>query len=125
MTNSSEDESFTDETPAQEESAKGRPAGKNDSTERFRHTAQDISDDKIRIAQMRLDALKETEERKLANKRSKPSRAKAAVEETAIPKAPKKVVMRDESPPSPKLPIGNRRQALYDSWFPSSPRTRY
>ena len=123
----SEEEIFTIDTSVPEENKKGRPAGKTESTKRTRRTAQEISDDKIRIVQMRLDALRETEERKLVNKKShsKPSRAKPAVEETAIPKAPKKVVMRDESPPSPKLPIGQRRQSLYDSWFPSSPRTRY
>ena len=47
---------------------RGRPVGKTDSTQRTRRTAQEISDDKIRIAQMKLDALKETEERKLAAK---------------------------------------------------------
>ena len=108
------------------ENKRGRPAGKSDSTKRFRRTAQEISDDKIRIVQMRLDALRETEERKLVNKKSRPSRAKAVVEEAAIAKAPKKEVIRDESPPSPKrLPLGSRRQALYDSWFTSGPRTRY
>ena len=128
----SEEESSIDETPADipEENKKGRPAGKTDSTKRFRRTAQEISDDKIHVAQMRLDALREAEEKKLANKksRSKPSRAKAVVEEAAIPTAPKKkAAPRDESPPlSPKhLPTVKRKQALYDSWFPSSPRTRY
>ena len=48
---------------------RGRPVGKTDSTQRTRRTAQEISDDKIRIAQMKLDALKETEERKLAAKK--------------------------------------------------------
>ena len=42
---------------------RGRPQGKADSTQRTRRTAQEISDDKIRIAQMKLDALKETEEK--------------------------------------------------------------
>ena len=125
MSNSSEEESCTDETPDPEESTRGRPAGKIDSTKRYRRTAQEISDDRIKIAQMKLDALQESEERKLANKKTRTSRAKAVVEETIIPKAPKtKVVVRDESPPSPKL-SGNRRQALYESWFTSGPRTRY
>ena len=100
---------------------RGRPAGKADSTKRTRRTAQEISDDKIRIAQMRLDALREIEEKRLANKRTRarPSRqAKTVVEESELPKAPKKVMTRDESPPSPKrVPNVNRRQALYDSWF--------
>ena len=121
-------DSEKEDTPVEEPLVrKGRPTGRPDSTQRKRRTAQEISEDKMRIAQMRLDALRESEERKLANKksRSKPSRAKGAVEEAAIPKAPKKVVLRDESPSPKRLPIGNRRQALYDSWFPSSPRTRY
>ena len=127
MSNSSEEESFTEAAP--EESARGRPAGKADSTKRFRRTAQEISDDKVRIAQMRLDALRESEERKLANKKTRKPRAKAAVEEAAIPpkelrSSPKKEVPRDDSPSPERLPIGSRREQLYDSWFPSSPRTR-
>ena len=51
---------------------RGRPQGKGDSTQRTRRTAQEISDDKIRIAHMKLDALKETEEKKLANKKVRP-----------------------------------------------------
>ena len=47
---------------------RGRPVGKTDSTQRTRRTAQEISDDKIRIAQMKLDALKETEEKSLQQK---------------------------------------------------------
>ena len=130
MNDSEEDQnSFTYETPADVpyENKRGRPAGKAHSTKRYRRTAQEISDDKLRIAQLRLDALRESEERKLSNtkSRSKPSRAKAVVEESDFPKAPKKVVLRDGSPSPKRLPIGNRRQALYDSWFPSSPRTRY
>ena len=54
------------ESPFEEEAAlpvkRGRPQGKGDSTQRTRRTAQEISDDKIRIAQMKLDALKEAEE---------------------------------------------------------------
>ena len=42
---------------------RGRPVGKLDSTQRTRRTAQEISHDKIRIAQMKSDALKETGER--------------------------------------------------------------
>ena len=108
---------------------RGRPQGKSDSAQRSRRSAQEISDDKIKIARMKLDALMELEERKLANKKtraSRPSRAKASsVEESALLTAPKKeVAIRDESPP-PKMLVGNKRQQLYDSWFPSSPRTRY
>ena len=48
---------------------RGRPHGKADSTQRTRRTAQEISDDKIRIAQMELDAVREAEERKLATRK--------------------------------------------------------
>ena len=129
-----EDIASIDETPAPapdglEENRRGRPVGKADQKPRYRRTAEQISNDKIKIAQMKLDALREAEERKLASKktRSKAPRAKTVVAETAIPPAPAKkkacaakpVVREDSPPPSPKrLPIGNRRQALYDSWFP-------
>ena len=57
---------------------RGRPQGKTDSTQRTRRTAQEISDDKIRIAQMKLDALKEAEEKKLANRKARAPRAPRA-----------------------------------------------
>ena len=63
----SESTNFSDDAP-QPQNKRGRPVGKTDSTQRTRRTAQEISDDKIRIAQMKLDALKDTEERKLAAK---------------------------------------------------------
>ena len=106
------------------EPRKGRPRGLQDATKRVRRTAQEISDDKIKIAQMRLDALRESEERKLANKKTRKPRVKAAaVEEASLPKA--RPPVRDESPPTPRVSSGNRREALYNSWFPSSPHTRY
>ena len=49
----SDSESSFEEIPVK----RGRPQGKGDSTQRTRHIAQEISDDKIRIAQMKLDAL--------------------------------------------------------------------
>ena len=103
---------------------RGRPAGKTDQKPRYRRTAQEINDDKIKIAQMKLDALKEAEEARLTNKKStrRPPRTKATIEESALPPAPKPVVRQEE----PKQnPIGSRRQALYDSWFPGSPRTKH
>ena len=110
------------------ENKRGRPAGKADSSKRFRRTAQEISDGKVRIAQIRLGALRESEERRLANKKTRKPRAKAAVEEAAIPvkqlrSSPKKEVARDDSPSPERLPIGSRREQLYESWFPSSPHT--
>ena len=127
MSDSEEEEiASIDETPASapdglEENRRGRPVGKADQKPRYRRTAEQISNDKIKIAQMKLDALREAEERKLASKktRGKAPRAKTAVEETAIPPAPAKkkpVVREDSPPPSPKhMPIRNGRQALYAS----------
>lgn len=49
-----------EEAPVTEEPLvrKGRPTGRPDSTQRKRRTAQEISDEKIIIAQMKLDTLK-------------------------------------------------------------------
>ena len=52
----------TDEVSEIEVSARGRPVGKTDSTKRYRRTAAEISADKIQIAQMWFDALKQSEE---------------------------------------------------------------
>ena len=60
----SEEELITDEAPP--ESKRGRPAGKSDSTQRSRRAAQEISVDKIRIAQMKLNSIRSAEERKFA-----------------------------------------------------------
>ena len=102
---------------------RGRPVGKADQTKRFRRTAQEISDDKIKVAQMKLDALRETEEKRLANKKPRARAARVAIQETTLAPAPKsREAERSENPPRPT--IGTRRQALYDSWFPSSPRAK-
>ena len=120
--NPEEEPPNTEAAPPQK---RGRPVGKADQTPRYRRTAQEISDDKVKIAQMKLDALKEAEEARLANKKTRrPPRAKAAIQESALSPAPKPVV-REESPQPKRTPIGSRRQALYDSWFPSSPRTKH
>ena len=66
----SEQEVGVDEMPPSR-TKRGRPAGKTDSTQRSRRTAQEISDDEIRIAQMKLDAVREAEERKLAAKKTR------------------------------------------------------
>ena len=119
----SEEEPPSTEAPPPQDVKRGRPVGKTDQKPRYRRTAQEISDDKVKIAQMKLDALKEAEEARLANKKTRRApRAKAAIQESALPPAPKPVVREEE----PKHnPIGSRRQALYDSWFPSSPRTKH
>ena len=92
---------------------KGRPTGRSDATQRKRRTAQEISDDKIRVATMKLDALKETEANKLANKKQ---RAPPAPKRTPKPtRVPQPDSDSDEPPglPDPRT----SRQALYDSWF--------
>ena len=116
-----------------EENRRGRPVGKTDSSKRYRRTAQEISDDKIRVAQMKLDAVREAEERKLAARKTRSKGARNVEESAAMPPprakkkacAPKPAVREESASPSPKhIPIRTGRQALYDSWFPSSPRTR-
>ena len=119
----SEQENIIDDEPS--ENRRGRPAGKSDSTQRSRRTAQEISEDKIRIAQMKLEAVRDAEERKLAAKktRSRPQKLKpAAVQEIAMPaRAQPK---REDSPlPSPKhVSYTSRKDALYDSFFASQRR---
>ena len=67
---SEKEQSASIDEVSQDNSAKrGKPAGKADQKPRYRRTAQEISDDKIRIAQMRLDALRETEEKRLSSKK--------------------------------------------------------
>ena len=97
---------------------RGRPAGKSDSTQRTRRTAQEISDDKIRIAQMKLDALKESEEKKLSNKRTRARVPKQTpiVQEIAMPVRQAKP-RQDSSSPSPKHTYTSKKQALYDSFL--------
>ena len=91
---------------------KGRPTGRSDATQRKRRTAQEISDDKIRVAQMKLDALRETEQNKLANKRP---RRQPVERRTSQPKVapPQSHDSDSDDPPDPR----SSRQALYDSWF--------
>ena len=131
---------------------RGRPVGKPDTTQRYRRTAQEISDDKIKVVQMKLDAMKEAEALKMSNKKPRrPLRDTAAsiskrvseepltakrgrdAEPMKVPLSSSRVPAhqeRDEdSSPSPSIsregrrPPAHRRQSLYDSWFPPSPRT--
>ena len=119
------DSSEGEEVVEEEQKKRGRPPGKQDPTPRYRHTAEQISTDKLRIAEMKLAALRESEERKLASNKTR-VRKPAVVTESSL-EAPKKVTKApppsQEESPSPR-PVGGRRQALYDSWFPSSPRSR-
>ena len=122
---------------------RGRPVGKPDTTQRYRRTAQEISDDKIKVVQMKLDAMKEAEALKMSNKKPRrplrdtaASISKRVSEEPLAAKRgrdaePMKVSLSssrvDEdsspSPPQGRRPPAHRRQSLYDSWFPPSPRT--
>ena len=117
----SEEDAPSKEDPPQDVK-RGRPAGKTDQKPRYRRTAQEISDDKIKVARMKLDALRGSEEKKLAKKKSRPPRTKAAaIKESALPVAPKPVVreaQRSESPPP--MPVSSSCQQLYDSWFPTN-----
>ena len=123
----SEQEFSADEMPAPQ-TKRGRPAGKSDSNQRSRRTAQEISDDKIRIAQMKLDAVREAEEKKLATKKTrsrlqKPAQPTPIVQEIAMKTSPKKQ-REDSLSPSPKhVNYTSRKQALYDSFFNSSRRS--
>ena len=130
---SSEEEE--EELPVEEEAGpakRGRPAGRADGKPRYRRTAQQISEDKIRIAEMKLQAVRDAEARKAerkvqtqaerkderkATRESKPAAVSERPLKPALKRAPP---AREEEPPSP--PPRSRRAALYDSWFPSSPR---
>ena len=117
------DSSEGEEIIEEEQKKRGRPPGKQDQKPRYRRTAEEISADKLRIAEMKLTALRESEERKLATKKT---RAPRKVTESTL-EAPKKVIKAPPPPPkeespSPR-PVGSRRQALYGSWFPTSPRS--
>ena len=98
---------------------RGRPVGVADQKPRYRRAAEEISADKLRIAQMKLDALRESEERKLANRKPrsrKPveSPPKSKLTESSLEVPPKKSAPKREESPSPK-PVRSARQALYDS----------
>ena len=129
----------TEEVPENDVPARGRPVGKTDQKPRYRRTAAEISADKIQIAQMRLDALKASEEQKLAVKTAARKKRPAAIEEMLVPatrkeKPPKVETSRkatvkeetdsDDTPPRSTIRKSSR-EALYDSWFPSSPRTNH
>ena len=136
---SSEEEE--EELPVEEEEAgpakRGRPAGRADGKPRYRRTAQQISEDKIRIAEMKLQAVRDAEARKAERKvqqqaerktERKTTRETAAVSERPLKSALKPALKQEpptrEETPSP--PPRSRRSTLFDSWFPTSPRrSRY
>ena len=132
---SSEEEE--EELPVEEEEAgpakRGRPAGRADGKPRYRRTAQQISEDKIRIAEMKLQAVRDAEARKAERKVQQQAERKAEQKATrnskpaAVSERPLKPALKREPPTreeeSPSPPPRSRRAALYDSWFPSSPRS--
>ena len=123
---SDSEQEINDEMPAPQ-IKRGRLAGKTDSTQRTRRTAEEISDDKIRIAQMNLDAVREAEQRKLEARKTRHRPEKAAkpkppiVQEIAMPKNKPR---EDSLSPSPKrVTYASKKEALYDSFF--QPQRRY
>ena len=98
---------------------RGRPSGQTDAGKRYRRTAAEISEDKIRVAEMRLQALRETEERKLSNKKPRTKRPRAPVEEVPVKeRVRQKEAARDSSPESPPArSFGWSKEELYASWF--------
>ena len=100
---------------------------------RYRRTAAQISEDKIRIAEMKLQAVRDAEvakaerkvqkqaERKAEQKLTRSSKPAAVSEKPLKPALKRAPPTREEESPSP--PPRSRRAALYDSWFPSSPRS--
>ena len=116
----SSEEDSPQEEPTEQTKKRGRPVGVTDQKPRYRRTADQISQDKLRIAQMKLDALRESEERKLANKkpRSRKPVESSKVSESSLEVPPKK--FQQDDTPSPK-PVRSGRLGLYDSLFPPQP----
>ena len=132
---SSEEEE--EEFPVEEEEAgpakRGRPAGRADGKPRYRRTAQQISEDKIRIAEMKLQAVRDAEareaERKVQQQAERKAERKVTRESAAVSERPLKSALKPalkQAPPTreetPSPPARSRRTTLFDSWFPSSPR---
>ena len=109
----------------------GRPVGKPDSAQRYRRTAQEISDDKIKVVQMKLDAMKESEALQMVNKKSlrpptvaviKKSGPRERIDEEPLTPPTKEEAMPQssnlsilwEEEKNPRRPA-HRRQSLYDS----------
>ena len=98
---------------------KGRPVGRPDSTQRKRRTAQEISNDKIKVAELKLETLKEIERDTLANKkkRAPPAQVRKAAT-NPYPKSRTEPESDSDSDGPPGLPDPRTsRLKLYDSWF--------
>ena len=94
---------------------RGRPSGQTDAGKRYRRTAAEISADKIRVAEMCLQALREAEERKLANKKPRTKRPQVRLKEEPVKVNQKEIDSSPESPPARSF--GRSREELYASWF--------
>ena len=94
---------------------RGRPAGKQDQKPRYRRTAQGISADKIKVAQMKLDNLKEAEEARLANKGGGNPKWQL---KKMLYRHRSNVSNAQKAPPPTSPPLTkSRHEQLYDSWF--------
>ena len=101
---------------------------------------------KFKLPKMRFDALKQSEEQMLATKQAQRKKRPVPIEEDLLrvkptparkEKPPKVITTRpkatireeydseDSSEMQPIARRGSGREALYDSWFPSSPRTNH
>ena len=89
--------------------ARGRPAGKADSSHRYRRTTAEPVTIKLKIASMKLEAMKEHEALKLANKR--PSRQPRPPPVSTERRLPKEIVSQISEEPvssSPSQSIAQR-----------------
>ena len=59
LTQTEEEDSQLEDSEIEVRKTRGRQAGKADSSQRSRHTAAEISEDKSKIASMKLEAMKE------------------------------------------------------------------
>ena len=69
-----EEEEFPEEAPP---AKRGRPAGRADDKPRYRRTAAQISEDKIRIAEMKLQAIRDAEAKRAEKKAEQKAERKA------------------------------------------------
>ena len=94
-----------------------------DDKPRYRRTAQQISEDKIRIAEMKLQAVRDAEEKraekKAENKKSKRKVLEPAIKKVSVVSESALVPKRAAREESPSPPPKSRKTCLYDSWFPS------
>ena len=107
-----EEEELPEEAPP---AKRGRPAGRADDKPRYRRTAAQISEDKIRIAEMKLQAVRDAEakkverkvqqlaERKAERKATRDSKPTTVSERPLKPALKRAPPTREEEPPSAVL----------------------